>query len=203
MAHHPWLWFLDWLDRWKELDVAEPPPVPIDLDVSRSELGLATLAQAQALIGRGEVGRNNDGPDIIRWRRMAGAKKPEYPGAWCAWFISACALMAWDELGRSGPLPFAPSGGAKRLTKNIGAAGSTLWKKGQPLNVMDWRPGDVLCLDRGKKGSWMGHVAILETIYQDGRVSWVAGNEGRYPALVRRTDHDPEYERLYRVVRMP
>ena len=130
-------------------------------------------------IGLGELGENNRGKHVVRYKNGN-----DTGGAWCASFVSWCFEEAARQLGFE--LPFERSDGAKRLRKNVGRFGSF---------VKDPQPGDIICWHRGKNGSWQGHVGIVEKV-KNGIVYTIEGNVGRYPAKVKRFKHDTEYERL-------
>jgi hypothetical protein len=145
---------------------------------SPSRLGVATLSVAIKEIGNGEEGGNNSGQHVARYKGIVDDGDPDDDGAWCASFISYCSGMAADDLGTD--LPFKKSGGAKRLYKNIGNAGSF---------ITNPRPGDVVCWDRGDPGSWQGHIGIVERV-ENGILYTVEGNVGRFPSTVQRFKHD-------------
>ena len=159
---------------------------------SSSPLGLAALQVAIANIGHGEEGGNNSGPfvEMLQGKQYDGDTDDD--GAWCAAFIGWCFEKGAARLGTT--LPFKRSAGAKKLWKNIGNAGSF---PSVPA------PGDVFCFDRGKKGSWQGHIGIVER-YADGIMYTVEGNVGRYPSKVRRFMHDlADQSRLEGFARAP
>ena len=116
-----------------------------------SSLGLMALEVAIKEIGNGEIGGNNSGEHIARYKGIPDDGDPDDDGAWCASFISYCCRVAADSLGID--LPFKTSHGAKALYKYISEAGS---KVALP------QPGDIVCWDRGKPGSWQGHIGIVE-----------------------------------------
>ena len=157
----------------------------IDLELQQSvesSLGLDALRIAISEIGNGEVGGNNSGPHIARYKGIADDGDPDDDGAWCASFVSWCFESAAKARGIQ--LPFRKSHGAKRLFKNIGESGEY---------VTNPKPGDVVCWDRGVKGSWQGHIGIVEKI-ENGILYTVEGNVGRYPSIVRRFQHNMDLQ---------
>ena len=147
-------------------------------DPASSELGLLALSVAIENIGNGEEGGNNSGEfvEMLHGKEFDGNDDDD--GAWCASFVSWCFEQACDRLEIE--MPFKRSGGAKTLWKNVGNAGSF---------PTDPAPGDVVCWDRGKKGSWQGHIGFVERI-EDGIIYTVEGNVGSYPSKVKRFMHD-------------
>jgi len=156
-----------------------------------SNLGLMALEVAIKEIGNGEIGGNNSGPHIARYKGIPDDGDPDDDGAWCASFISYCCSSAADILGIK--LPFKTSNGAKALYKYVCEAGT---KVALP------QPGDLICWDRGKPGSWQGHIGIVES-YESGVVHTIEGNVGRFPSHVKRLSHDLDREpRLMGFARM-
>jgi len=153
-------------------------------DVASSPVGLLALAVAVESLGRGEEGGNNSGPFVETLHRLQWDGDDDDDGAWCAAFVSWCFEQAYERAsGIVPPMPFARSGGAKRLYRNIGNAGSFPAKPA---------PGDVVCWDRGKRGSWMGHVGFVERV--EGEViHTIEGNVGAFPSTVRRMVHDTSH----------
>lgn len=140
--------------------------------------GEAVLHFALKEIGRGEEGSNNMGPDVDRYR--FGRKK----GAWCAWFLSYSMVQAAERLAV--PVPIKPTGGAKRFYRRVGNHGAF-------ADIP--KVGDIACWDRGKRGSWMGHVGIVSRV--EGTQFWtVEGNRGVYPSKVRIYNHEVGEGRL-------
>ena len=171
----------------KSLDAAIGPHY-----VTPPQLAGAMLQVAIENLGKGEEGGNNSGPfvEMLHGKEYDGDTDDD--GAWCARFVSYCLAQACDRL--DAVMPCKPSGGAKRLYKSIGKAGSFVE---HPM------PGDVVCWDRGKKGSWQGHIGIVERC-EDGVLYTVEGNVGRYPSKVRRFKHDLKSQtRLEGFARLP
>ena len=156
------------------LDARQKP----DINPESSEAGLVGLQVAIKQIGKGEEGGNNSGPFVEMLKHKVYDGNTDDDGAWCAAFVSWCFEQAYDQLDLQ--MPFAYSQGAKRLYRNIGNAG---WFPEDPA------PGDVVCWDRGKPGSWQGHIGFVEKV-QDGVLHTIEGNVGRYPSKVKRFLHD-------------
>ena len=157
-----------------------------------STLGLEALGIAIGEIGNGEEGGNNSGQYVARYHGIDDDGDDDDDGAWCASFVSFCCRSAADDLSIS--LPFRTSRGAKALYKKIGDAGQ------YTTNPM---PGDVVCWDRGKPGSWQGHIGIVEKM-ENGVLHTIEGNVGRFPSTVHRIKHDLDREdRLIGFARMP
>jgi hypothetical protein len=157
-----------------------------------SELGLLALSIAVDNIGNGEEGGNNSGPFVEKLHLKVWDGNDDDDGAWCGAFVSWCFEEACRRLDID--MPFKRSGGAKRLWRNIKEAGS------EPLEPA---PGDVVCWDRGKRGSWAGHTGFVES-YSGGVLNTVEGNVGAYPSRVRRFMHDlSRQDRLEGFARAP
>lgn len=117
-------------------------------DLARRALELA-LIDLEA--GCGEAGGNNCGPDVARYVAPARC-----PANWCAGSVGYWYERAAAELGIA--LPFQRSLGAKALGRNIAAVGRRFTDPGEAL------PGDLMIFDRGAKGSWQGHVAMVAQV---------------------------------------
>lgn len=157
-----------WLTRNREMAAA--------LVRAWSPLGTRALQVALREVGHGEHGGNNKGPDVSRYRGRLGGR-----GAWCAAFVVYCFEVASGAQGK--PCPIKRTHGARKLYRRCVAAG---WR----VEFDDIQPGDVVLWARGDEGSWMGHIGIVGDVMRDsyGDIkSWryVAGNEGKYPAVVR------------------
>ena len=139
---------------------------------------------AISFIGKGEEGSNNSGEfiDMIFRRKNVSSN-------WCAAFVSYCFEEAYAKPDKK--MPFARSGSAKKLYKNIGKYGEF---------TKTPKPGGVACWDRGKPGSWQGHIGIIES-YDSTTKSFVCieGNTGRYNetrGAVRRVEHSLDDKKL-------
>jgi len=141
-------------------------------------LAAAALEIARREIGHGEEGGNNSGQWVAKYQRIEDDGNDDDDGAWCAAFVSYCFEEGAKAIGVQ--MPFARSGGAKKLFSNIAASGS---------KVEHPKAGDVVCWDRGDPGSWEGHIGIVESV-SDGILHTIEGNVGSYPAKVKRLSHD-------------
>ncbi len=114
------------------------------IDISEVDV----LLVAEKEIGKGEdptLG-NNRGADVDRYRAGDGTNKGEGgSGSWCGSFVSFCYVEA-----AGGDLPFKTSRGAKRLGRNVAAAG-------RECDLPE--PGAVIVWDRGRL-KWQGHVGL-------------------------------------------
>ena len=141
-------------------------------------LGTTALEVAIENIGKGEEGGNNSGEFVEMLHQRDYDGDPDDDGAWCASFVSWCFEQASKELNVD--MPFQRSSGAKSLYRKIGASGEF---------VDSPEPGDVVCWDRGVKGSWQGHIGIVEKC-ENGILHTIEGNVGRYPSVVSRFVHN-------------
>ena len=163
-----------------------------DSSETPSSLGLKALEVAISEIGNGEEGGNNSGQHVARYHGIADDGDDDDDGAWCASFVSYCCTTAAGDLDIT--MPFDTSRGAKALYKKIGKAGAF---------VSNPMPGDVVCWDRGKPGSWQGHIGFVEKL-ENGILYTIEGNVGRFPSVVHRIKHDLDREdRLIGFARMP
>lgn len=140
-----------------------------------SRLGLAVLDAIRSQEGIGEIGGNNAGPHVEKYRGKRKGKGP-----WCAALVSWCIATACSVLAIVLPLDL--SNGARRLFRNAVAAG---WR----VAYDDVQPGDLVLWARGPEGSWKAHIGVVDSVERDTEgkvVSWLywAGNEGKYPARV-------------------
>ena len=166
----------------------------LSLDPVALPTELATLALTFAIgeLGHGEEGGNNSGRYVEGYKDMVFDGDDDDDGAWCAAFVSWCLRKAASQLDIK--LPFSLSQGAKALFRNISEAGQL---------VTHPRAGDVVCWDRGKPGSWQGHIGFVES-YENGILRTIEGNVGRFPSIVSRFVHDLENEtRLIGFARCP
>ncbi len=155
----------------------------VDLDCIRSSWGQDALAVAHTIVGWGEEGANNRGPeiDMLRHGRVL---KPWQGGAWCAdtcyfelseSFATRCGYDNWLEMPpkerRQIPVKWTPS--ARRLGRRIAAAGCY-------VDEHDIRHGDFVVYPR-KRGSHIAIVSMVGYTY-----STIDGNRGRFN---KRTGH--------------
>jgi len=153
------------------------------LPKSESTIGALALEIAIGEIGNGEVGGNNSGPHIAKYKGIKDDGDDDDDGAWCASFVSWCCLEAAKRLEID--LPFKTSHGAKRLLRNVIKSGGG--------RISDPKPGDIVCWDRGRPGSWQGHIGFVENL-KNGILYTVEGNVGRFPSRVRKFQHDFDRE---------
>jgi len=114
---------------------------------------------ARSQLGRGEVGGDNRGTDVMKYTR--GKEIP-----WCAAYVS------W-VMTKAGKL------------KGIYILSARQYWNMKDKRVTNPQPGDVICFWRVSKNSWNGHVGIVEKI--DGnKITVIEGNSGDYPAKVKR-----------------
>ena len=149
-----------------------------DSKPSQNLLGLTALEVAIENLGKGEEGGNNSGEFVEMLHQLEYDGDTDDDGAWCASFVSWCFEQACWRLGVE--MPFRRSRGAKSIFRKVGEAGSY---------VDEPQPGDVVCWDRGVRGSWQGHVGIVERC-ENGILYTVEGNVGRFPSVVRRFAHN-------------
>ncbi len=155
-------------------------PRPMLLKIARDE------------IGYGEEGGNNQGPDIVTYRRGRGGD--EAKGPWCGDFVSWCIEETWAAFAMLPPVHRTP--GAKRLYRRVGKAGAFI-----PTSAVE--AGDLVCWHRGKDGSGKGHIGIVEAVLNPGVIQTIEGNVGAFPAKVRFLKHDVTHERLVGFARLP
>jgi hypothetical protein len=153
------------------------------------------LQVALAELGKGETAGNNRGPDVDRFRAGGRAGRVGSAQSWCASFVSFCYRRAAAKLGVT--LPFKTSGGAKRLTKNIIAAGAYL--EPSPWQLAASR-GAVICWHRGLGAfDWRGHVGIIERYEAESdALHTIEGNRGPLVAQYRYAGWEWR-RRLYRI----
>lgn len=134
--------------------------------LSAPSVGQLALKIASAEVGNGEIGQNNRGRHVAKYRgRPRG-------GAWCASFVGWC-------FEQTGPLSFSRSHGAKRLFRQIAAQGRVLDVGESP------RAGDVFVLHRGPQGAWTGHIGFVAHGGDGTRFAIIDGNRGLFPSAVK------------------
>jgi hypothetical protein len=162
-------------------------PHAVDLAPVPSRFGLAALVVARREIGKGEAGRDNDGPDVQRFARLSRS-----PGNWCAAFVSWCLEEgAMRELCL--PCPVERSHGARQLWKRCGKAGAF---------VVTPLPGDIACWWRISLTDWRGHVGLVSRV-EDTAFWSIEGNRGRFPSRVREFGHELGEPQLLGFARLP
>ncbi len=151
--------------------------------ISTTSLAALALEIAVGELGKGETGRNNQGPHVAKYR---GDRKA---GAWCASFVGWC----WEKAARQRmiEMPFKRSNGAKRIYKNAGKAGTFVDRP---------QPGDLVCWQRGNgrpEDAWKGHVGLVFEVDDDGKTfKSIEGNVGKFPAKVGIFSHHVGEKRL-------
>lgn len=150
-----------------------PPPLPGGSAAGRAALQ-AALAEANA--GRGEAGRDNDGPDVLKY--LGGVVAA--PANWCAGFVSWCFKTA---LGREPVFGYLVGAQAvhKRMATLHHAYAAKLSDPPQPGDIITWRRVDPA---RPAATAWQGHIGLVAG-YADGYLHVVEGNKGPFPARVK------------------
>lgn len=137
---------------------------------------------AKSNLGYGETTANNEGKFLEAIGVPQGSE-------WCAGFARYCYRKAASRL--SYRVPFDTNTlGARRLVKNLGFVGRFYREPHAAV------PGDLVAWNRGVLG-WQGHVGIVIDVDNDGIITTIEGNVGRYPAKVKTLVHDVTKERLY------
>lgn len=164
--------------KFPQLSATSRAKSTLRLTPSRDQLAKEALRIMIGEIGRGESGGNNLGPDVARY--VFPAKPPQN---WCAGVIGYCYEVAAFGLGIE--LPFKRSLGAKALGRNVAAYGRRF------MDPREAQPGDLMIFSRGMKGSWHGHVAMVESQYGGGLINTIEGNSGpKVMRLVRAANAD-------------
>lgn len=117
------------------------------------------LQLARSFLGLQERPGAASEPEIDAMFRDVGHPQYTDSTAWCAAFVGAV-------LERSG----IPS------TRNLTARSYSKW--GEPVDLRDIRPGDVIVTPRGDPSGWQGHVEFASGYPEDGSVMCIGGNEG-------------------------
>lgn len=169
-----------------------------------SNYAMRAIEVATEEIGEGEIGWNNSGPAIHKYRNLTYDDQAPRRlwGEWCSFFVGWVLEEAARRDGIVMPFrrywaPGKPHGGAKKLAIAI-AEGSGRMVNPKLIPI----PGDIVVWDRGKKGSWQGHIALVSRTVGS-LVYTIEGNVGRYPAVVHEREHDwdrqPRIEYVVRV----
>lgn len=153
--------------------------------MTASELRAKVVYVARKNLGFGETTANNKGPFI---EAIGGKQGME----WCALFAGHCYRRAYQLLGEEPPAwlyrrPGVAEPGALRLYQGCISAGDMYL----PDEAV---PGDLVCWRR--KGGH--HIAVIESVDDDGLLHTIEGNVGRYPAKVKRLVHDVTKEPHFR-----
>lgn len=158
------LW-IRWHEFWGGLDVPGPAPggpSPYALEVAR-------LAELE--VGNGEVGENNAGRHVTRYRTDRQGRIGPL-GAWCAALDSWLLEEAAENLGV--PCPVKRSHSAKTLFLNACKVGTRVDRPSRGCLVL-WH--------RGIEGARTGHIGVcVQTTLPKFRC--VEGNRGPFPAPV-------------------
>lgn len=149
---------------------------PVVMGSSPLLLPAQLLSVAISQIGVMEtVGQANRGPQVDIYLRTAGIANPAgnrpegYP--WCQAFIYWCFEQAAVAIGRNNPSPKTAGVLAHWNSTILGVKKvSRAAALEQPKAIAT---GQLMVFDYG---SGMGHIAIVESIYPDGRVVTVEGN---------------------------
>ena len=165
--------------------------------VSRGTLGEAVLAEALTDLDAGireDLGRN-DGHKIREYLKPWRLKPPQN---WCsvavaAWLVRACRLHGL-------PQPIKGSPGAQATMGQLKRAG--LWVPAQRITPADLTPGAVIVWQRGRPGSWMGHIGLVDQPGEPGHVWTVEGNSGPRGDCVARMDRKLDDPRLFGIGRL-
>jgi len=151
-----------------------------------SPLGLRALELARSQIGRGESGRNNEGPDLDRYRMdKHGHVGPA--GAWCAafgcWYLEGAGAV------------FKRSHSAKTLFANLLKAGAR--------KVAEPALGDLSLWHRGVAGARTGHWGIVSAPLDGSAFKTIEANRGAFPSKVREYPHELGEALLLGFARLP
>ncbi len=150
------------------------PPAAVRGAISLLPAQLLSVAHSQ--IGVIETpGQANRGLQVDEYLRAAGIRNPagNRPAgyAWCQAFIYWCFEQATNTIGRSNPSPKTAGvlshwrEAPPTVTRISRAAALT-----QPAAVS---AGQLMVFDYG---AGLGHIAVVESVYPDGRVATVEGN---------------------------
>jgi hypothetical protein len=166
--------------------------------IAPSTTGLAALAVAKQEIGASEEGGQNQGADVIRFRRGDGTGRPaDTREPWCASFASFC-LRIGGYLGRT-------SRSALRLADELEKEGGIVVPYPVPGAIIVWRHRKwFLRLFRRR-----GHVGICEEydheklLPEQRLLTYVDGNAGPSPQTVARRYRGDWEKLLYKIVVPP
>jgi len=145
---------------------------------ARPRWGAESLLAARSIIGWGEVGANNRGPQITELRR--GKKlRPWQTGEWCAVAMSWCLEEAWAvtkgySCWRNLPESYRKQCPVKR-TRGAMSLGNRIAAAGCIVSSRDVAPGDFAIYSR--RGG--GHIAIVCDVHDAGYTT-IDGNKGRF-----------------------
>jgi hypothetical protein len=77
-----------------------------------------------------------------------------------------------------------------------------LWVPAQSITPADLTPGAVIVWQRGRPGSWMGHIGVVDQPGEPGHVWTVEGNSGPRGDCVARMDRKLDDPRLFGIGRL-
>lgn len=128
------------------------------------------LEEMRASLGVQETPGSDSNPEIVAYFADCGWKLSELgEDSTVAW----CAARLGSALKRCGyPVP----------PKNVNLSARTYATYGV---ACDPQPGAIGVIPRGKAGSWMGHVFVIERVRPDGRWDTIGGNQGTLGAVTR------------------
>lgn len=148
----------------------------------------AEVALLEEMKGVYEVGEQNRGPEIDKYKKRAHSPKSKNH-EWCGFFVYYCLSEAANRIGIS--LPFIPEKlwSGYKLTK---------WANAYPYCIVRERPaypGDIYVMNNGHIGIVVeeGHGDILQTV--DGNQS----QKGKGKSLLRRTRNIADMRVLIRI----
>jgi hypothetical protein len=179
-----------WIPRHIMRSYAEPMPP--------HALAAATVVVAldEMMLGAREIGGNNLGPWVDKYRRFSSYAPG---GPWCAWFASWCVATACSNLGEE--MPITPGfrmrnwRGARALSRACVRAGGT-W-------LTEPEIGALAFWERGPRGGWQQHVGIVSIIEGPSTFKCIEGNVGVAPAPVKEFSHNVGEPKLIGFVRLP
>ena len=159
--------------------VAPAGIVNLELDIWLGPT-IALVAEEELAAGAREVGENNAGHWVDKYKRSLG-----YPGDyWCAWATSWCVERAAQLCHVPMPVPPGPKHknwrSAKRLSRGLVEAGGVI----VPRTELPQR-GDIPLYERGLDGDYKGHTSVvLGSQREEGLYDVCHFNLGRFPARV-------------------
>lgn len=139
--------------------------------------GALQVALQELAAGRGEIGANNDGPEVAGYVAPTGVGTPNN---WCAGFVSHCFNQALGHPAVFGYLP-----GAQSVHNRMRALGHTIpastTNPPQPGDIIVWKrvdPVDPVVT------AWYGHIGLVHS-YANGNLWTIEGNRGPFPSKVK------------------
>jgi uncharacterized protein (TIGR02594 family) len=137
-------------------DPAVATGASINAATTTASKGGSPLEIAQAFLGHDE--RNPEQAKALAafFKEAGGVNADPATTAWCAAFVNAV-------LGRAG------MGGTGKLNAQ------SFLNYGTPVD--EPQVGDIVVFERGKKGSWQGHVGLVAGVGDDGKLQVLGGNQ--------------------------